>query len=114
MARGLVQPVCVVVHCRAVDKLGNAVQRVEDMLSHLMGMRKADKAQEQLADQQALFERAGHLGQLVGLAVMAIVALRAGRVWEVHQVGPQGPTAGGRLTCCICAVACTDCVDEYA
>lgn len=82
--------VCVV-PCRAVDKLGNAVQRVEDVLSHLVGMRTADKAQEQLADQQALFERAGHLGQLVGLAVMTMVALRAGRVWEVHQVGLQGP-----------------------
>lgn len=71
---------------RCIQQVGNDLQGLTAMGRRWMGWNEQQDADQALAAQQELLDRAGHLGQLVGLVTMGLVALRAGRLWEVHQV----------------------------
>lgn len=79
--------VCTNTHAhRCIQQVGNDLQGLTAMGRRWMGWNEQQDADQALAAQQELLDRAGHLGQLVGLVTMGLVALRAGRLWEVHQV----------------------------
>lgn len=71
---------------KVIQQVGNDLQGLTAMGRRWMGWNEQQDAHQALAAQQELLDRAGHLGQLVGLVTMGLVALRAGRLWEVHQV----------------------------
>jgi hypothetical protein len=92
-------------HNRVIQQVGNDLQGLTAMGRRWMGYNEQQDAHQALAAQQELLDRAGHLGQLVGLVTMGLVALRAGRLWEVHQVRRQKATAAdsGQMFVCQCS-----------